>query len=436
VQVTVSIVKNYLPFWIGLRYTRSSNKQRFLSLLSWVSLLGMMLGVAALIIVLSVMNGFQAELRDRLLNVMAHVRIEAQPLMSAADVVQLQPTLAQFSALKGFAPLIDGEALLSVNNRLRAVELNGISLSVDNSALATGQSMQTSVNNIQQHIVAGDMQAFAEHKYGIVLGAALARALGLTLNDKVSLMLPQLTISPFGARPRIKQFRLMAVFEVGADIDSSMAFIRLEDAQKLYATGDNFQALQLLTDDVLDAENIAQQLQKQLSVEFPGRYQVYSWADEKSQLFAAVKMEKVMVTFMLAVVIAVAAFNLLSVLSMMVAEKRLEIAVLRMMGMTSLQVLLVFFTQGLSLSLVSLFFGGLLGILVASNLTAMVSFVENALGIYIFDPSVFYITGLPSQLQLADVIFVGIFSLVLSALFSLYPAFRATKIQPIEAMQS
>lgn len=226
---------------------------------------------------------------------------------------------------------------------------------------------------------------------------------------------------------------LAAVFQVGADVDYQQGFIRLNDAQKLFTNA--VPKLQIQLQDVLAAESLSQRLQQQMPQKLQSQVELYSWKREKASLFNAVKMEKTMVAFMLSLVIAVAAFNLLSVLSMMVAEKRLELAVLAVMGLSRVQALIIFLAQGMSLALSSVVIGGVVGLLLAYNLSAIVEFFENLLGLYIFDPSVFYITGLPSIVDLTDVLWVMLFSLLLSLLFSLYPAYRAANIKAIEAMQ-
>ena len=236
-------------------------------------------------------------------------------------------------------------------------------------------------------------------------------------------------------------------------MDATHAYIKLEDAQRLYQTGKEIHAIRYLTNDVLSAANTANKLQSRLedsiaaasvnaNTQTNTNTQAYTqvlnvipWTERSAQLFNAVKMEKTMVMFMLSMVIAVAAFNLISVLSMMVSDKRNEIAVLRMMGLNRGGILSVFLTQGLSLSLVSVMIGGAAGILIALNLTEIIILVENAFGFHIFDPNVFYISGIPSDLQMRDVIYVFIFSLILSVLFTIYPAYRASKIQPVEALQ-
>ncbi len=408
---------------IGLRYNRSTNKQRFLSLLSWVSLLGMILGVAALIIVLSVMNGFQAELRDRMLALIAHGQIEGNAEQPFGEWQQLGKKLEEFPGIIAVAPLVGGDVMISSGRVLRAVELQGVDI-IEEQKIA----------QIHDRIVVGDLADFSTKRFPIILGRALANSMGVGVGETIAVVLPKMNITPIGARPRIKQFKVVALFEVGAEMDSTHAYIPLKDAQRLYAIGNQVHALRYLTRDVLTSESITADLQRYVN-QLQSGLRVAPWTEKRLQLFSAVKMEKIMVMFMLSMIIAVASFNLISVLSMMVSEKRGEIAVLRMMGFSQWSVMIVFLTQGLSLALVGLMLGGVIGIITALNLTVIIHFLENLFGFYLFDPNVFYISGLPSTLMWQDVVYVFILSVVFSILFTVYPAYRASRVQAVEALQ-
>lgn len=395
----------------------------------------MMLGVAALIIVLSVMNGFQAELRDRMLGLMAHGTIEQAQQQPLDNWFELEQWLLQQPSIVAVAPAVSSDVMLSANNTLRAAQLNGVNW-----------ASEQGITELSQHIIAGDIGPFGKTHYNIILGRTLAYSLGLNIGDKVAVTLPRMTVTPFGVKPRVKQFTLIALFEVGADIDGTHAYIQLSDAQRLFglkrqSSENEGQVLSLryLTDDVMGADDTARYLRQHLQAFTTKKgwndMEVISWSQQRLHLFQAVKMEKLMVTFMLSMVIAVAAFNLISVLSMMVADKRNEISVLRMMGLSRRSVLWVFITQGLSLTLIAVGIGGLIGTVVASYLSQIVQFLESTFHFYIFDPSVFYISGLPSELQMYDVFYVIGVSLGLSFIFILYPAYRATKIKAVEALQ-
>lgn len=417
------MVRLLLPIWIGFRYNRSSDKQQFLSLLSWVSLIGMMLGVSVLVVVLSVMNGFQAEIRDRMLDLIAHGQVEAKYGEPLNDWRVIQQILLKQPQITAALPLVGGDVMLSALNKLRAGELQGVDV-----------SKEDEISHIEQRIVDGNFSSLESQRYGIVLGSIMARELDVMIGDTVSVLLPKMIVTPLGIRPRIKQFTVVAIFEVGGDMDATHAYINLADAQRLYQIGNKVHAVRYLTDNVLAADRVAIKLQPKFN-ELTQALAIIPWTEKRSQLFSAIKMEKIMIMFMLSMVIAVAAFNLISVLSMMVSAKRNEVAVLRMMGLGRSAILGVFLTQGLSLSLVSLIVGGTIGILVALNLTELIMVIENTFGFYIFDPKVFYVSGLPSDLQMMDILYVFVLSIVLSIACTIYPAYQASKIQPVEALQ-
>lgn len=409
-----------LSFWIGLRYMRSREKQGFLSLLSWFSLLGMAVGVAALIIVLSVMNGFQGEMRSRLLDLVAHGQVSLANQQAIENSQLLQQQLEKETAILATAPFIGAEVMLSHQNSLRAAYLQGVDV-----------EQEQQISAIAERMVMGRFEFLQQVNYGIVLGDVLARALRLQVGDKVTVSLPKLMITPFGIKPRVKQFTVVGVFEIGSELDGNHGYIHINDAQRLYGMGNSVQALRYLSQDIMQAEHTAKQLQQTLGP----NYQVDSWQRENMQLFAAIQMEKRMTGFMLALVVLVAACNLVSLLSMMVASKRNEVAVLRMMGLSQAAVLMVFLTQGLGLSLLGIIIGCGLGLLISSYLSEVVHAIEQQWQLYIFDPDVFYVSGLPTEILASDLYLIIAVSIVLSIVFSIYPAYQASKIQPVEALQ-
>ena len=414
------------PLWLGLRYTRANKQQRFLSLLSWLSLVGMMLGVAALIIVMSVMNGFQQELQNRILHVMPELSLEVDPKQSSAAAFslpdvhqQLDNVLSQQLAHSAVTrALVGGDALIQHQDKSSAVQLKGVE------------------PNRQQQLLIQQGEWLNPNTAGfdIVLGYALADRLHVAPGDTVQLVLPSFQITPFGIKPRSRQFRVIGLFNSGSAFDNQAAFIDIQQARKLYRlAADQVHALEIFVDSRERDKNLS------LVADFSQRFadsglQLVAWQQKQQQLYRAIKMEQFMIAFMLSLVIAVAAFNLIALLTMMVASKRSDIAVLQMMGMRPHQAMQIFLTQGLSLTMISLFVGCLIGVLIATNISAIVSVVEQALGVYIFDPKVFYITGLPSDLQLVDVLYVIGFTILLSIVFSSYPAWRASQIQPVEAL--
>ncbi len=415
---------NTFPFWVGLRYTRSSNQQKFLSLLSWLSLIGITLGVAALIIVMSVMKGFQQELEQRLLSVSAEVVIEGidhQAFSNQSISAQIDWLESKYTGLFA-AEVIGGDAVLKSNDRAQALSLRGVS--------------EDRLLEISSEVTPDRLDI----RYGIVIGETIASRHLLSAGDRVKVILPTMMITPFGVRPRERQFTVIGTFNSGSEQDSSSAFINIQDARKLYRLKPNeVHAIDFYKDPLLidqlrfDAPSIAQELNQQFSQQNL-MLTAIPWQAKQQQLYRAIKMEQFMIGFMLSLVIAVAAFNLIALLSMMVAGKRSDIAILQMMGLTPSMAVKIFLTQGLILSFVALAVGVVAGVVIALNISDLVRWFEQSFGFYIFDPSVFYITGLPSDLQRSDVVLVIIYTVLLSVLFCSYPAFRASKIKPVDAM--
>lgn len=380
-----------------------------------------MLGIAALIVVLSVMNGFQSEIKQRILSVIPHLVISGKAPID--DYSSLKNHLLQNKSITGVSPWVGGDAMIATKSQLLAVTLNGIDI-----------ESEKSITDLPKILTVGNLKDFNKHPFGIILGYGIAYQLGVQMGQKVTVTFPKMLVTPFGIKPRTKQFTVMGLFEAGADVDATDAFIRLTDAKLLAGLKGQVDALRVNTNDIFSVSTIYHSLKNDPYIE-KHNLTITTWEMSRQELFSAIKMEKVMVMLMLTLVIAVAAFNLISMMSMMVSQKRNDIAVLRMMGMQPLAVLRIFLVQGLSLAMISVIFGCVIGIFLSWNLAGLISAIEQLFGFYIFDPNVFYITGLPSELQWSDVFYVIGLTLILSTVFILYPAFRATKIKPIEALQ-
>ncbi len=388
-----------------------------MSVVSAVALCGLALGVMALIVVLSVMNGFDRELRARILSLVPHVTVHTRG--SAEDWRPLARRLANVPGVSAALPWTGGTAMLSTPGVVRGVELGGLRPEEDADASGVSASM-----------VSGALQDLRPGGFGIVLGGLLARSLGVDVGDTVTVMLPQLTVTPAGAWPRMRRFRVVGVFKVGAQVDASTALVHLEDAARLYRTGQGVHAVRLLLEHPSDAPLIA----AQLGTLEAGRT-IEDWSRTQGTLFNAVRMEKRMVTLLLMVVVAVAAFNIVSILTMVVAEKRGAIAVLRTMGASPGQVMAVFAAQGTLTGVVGIAVGLAAGIPLALHAGAILAWFEELLGLRLFDPNVYFISYLPSQLQGADVALVSGLALLLCVLATLYPARRAAAISPAEALR-
>lgn len=408
---------NLIPVTIGLRYTRAKRRNQFISFVSGFSLVGMALGVMALIVVLSVMNGFDREMKERILSVVPHGFIDQAPALedwrSLAQAVEAHPEVV------AAAPYIDGFALITHARGVEGVQLQGI-------LPQAGQR----VSVVEEHMLVGSTDALASGEYGIVMGRLLARHLGLALGDQVRVTLPDIAITPAGVYPRVRRFTLVGVFEVGAQMDKTLAMIHLDDAQRLLRRSGP-QGLHLKTSDIYRAAPVMAELTAQLG----DAYEYKDWSQTQGSLFQAVQMEKLVIATLLSIIIAVAAFNIVSSLVLMVADKRGDIAVLRTLGLTARQVMAVFVVQGSAVGFAGTIIGAVLGSFLAIYIGPLVAGLESLLGVRVFDPSVYFISYLPSQWRWQDLLAICATALTLSVLATLYPAYRAAQIEPAEALR-
>lgn len=408
---------NWVPLYIGLRYTRAKRRNQFISFISAFSLVGMALGVMSLIVVLSVMNGFDREMKARILSVVPHGFIDRVPELT--DWRALESRVGRHPEVVAAAPYIQGFALMTGAGRLEGVQLQGIA-----------PDREARVSAVEERMLAGSTQALRAGGFGIVMGRLLARKLGLTIGDKVRVTLPEVRLTPLGAFPRERRFTLVGVFEVGAQLDQSLAMIHIKDAQKLYRY-EGVQGLHVKVTDIYRAAPVMQELAGELGED----YRAKDWSQTQGSLFQAVKMEKLVVALLLGIIIAIAAFNIVSSLVLMVADKRSDIAVLRTLGLSARQVMALFMVQGTAIGLAGVALGSLAGTVLALYIGPLVALVESALGAQVFDPSVYFISHLPSQLFWQDLVVVCGVALLLSVLASLYPAYRAAQIEPAEALR-
>jgi lipoprotein-releasing system permease protein len=411
------MLKN-IPLYIGLRYTRAKRRNQFISFISAFSLVGMALGVMALIIVLSVMNGFDREMKERILSVIPHGYIDQLPALK--DWQALSATVEKHPDVIASAPYIASSAMVSYAGGFEAIELQGIL-----------PDAEERVSIVNQRMVVGDMAALQPGEYGIVMGRLLASRLMLTPGDKVRVTSPEINMTPMGAFTRSRSFTLVGVFEVKAQVDSTLVLIHLQDAQK-FLRQPGVQGLHVKTTDLYSAGRVMAELRQQLGEQ---QYQVKDWSQTQGSLFQAVKMEKIVIGSLLMIIIAVAAFNIVSSLVLMVADKRSDIAVLRTMGVSARQVMAIFIVQGSAVGFIGTLIGAVLGCVIAVSLTPVMGFLESLVGLQVFDPEVYFISQLPSLLLWTDVVFICLVALLLSFIATLYPAYRAAQIEPAEALR-
>lgn len=413
-------MKSNLSFYIGIRYALSKRREGFLSFISGFSFCAMAIGVMTLIVVLSVMNGFDREIKQRLLNVIPHISIKHDSSISPQTFDQIaQQLMMAEPSINNVSPIIESYAMLAHSSRQQAVILKGIDAS------------WASANLLTDNILIGDMQQLQSQGYGILLGSQAARSLGVGLGDQVEVILPKLSVTPFGAFPRLKMMQVIGLFEVGAQVDVTTAYINQQDARKLFQLGDNYQGLQLELENPFSAQTVIDSV----AVNIPKNMRVESWTDQMASLFQAMRMEKLVVGFLLAAIIAVAAFNIIACLVLMVADKRKDIAVLRTLGATSDQIVRIFIIQGSAIGIVGVALGLVLGCIFSLFIGDIVAFIEQLTGSHIFDPAVFMINSLPSKLIFSDIIVVVTGASVISILSTLYPAWRAGQVLPAEALR-
>ena len=420
-----------LPLFIGLRYMRSKRRDSFVSFISLFSLAAMAIGVMALIVVLSVMNGFDREIKMRLLRVVPHVTVTSPQGLNRAQINQLE---AELTAGAEDAPV----QVLSVVPMLQSFVM-GSSKGNQAGLMLQGIDPESRTGDkLAENMISGYVGQLQAGEFGVVIGSQVARKLDLFVGDRLQLTLPSVTVTPAGVFPRIKRVTVTGIFQVGAQVDASVVFIHYRDGQKLLRFGDRFQGVQLELSDAFVADNwlSAQANKTFLSGTLKNDdLQWRTWSDNMGTLFQAMRMEKVIVSLLLSVIIAVAAFNIVASLVLMVSDKRKDIAVIRTLGATSGTVMKIFVIQGLAVGSWGILVGTLLGCLLAYFVGDIVAGVEALSGSYIFDPSIYLISALPSEIRFSDLATVVGGALVISFLATLYPAWRAGKVLPAEALR-
>jgi len=405
---------------VGLRYTRAKRRNHFISFISLISMAGIALGVAALIVVLSVMNGFQQELRARILAVVSHVQISG-PGGWLADWRKVAGEVRGEPHVVAAAPYVNAQGMLSYAQGVHGVLVRGID-----------PALEEGVADIGRHMRQGSLSALRPGEFNIVLGAELARAIGALVGDKVALIAPQGRVTPAGVIPRLKQFTVAGTFELGMyEYDANLALVNLEDAQKLYQLGGAVSGVRLKLDDLFEARGVARDLSAKLA---PAAY-ASDWTRSHANFFRAVEIEKRVMFIILTLIVAVAAFNIVSTLVMLVTDKQADIAILRTLGAAPSSVMQIFVVQGAMIGVIGTLIGVVGGVLLALNVGTVVPAIEHLVGFRFLSPDVYYISELPSDVQMPDVVTIGLVSLVMSFVATLYPSWRASRVNPAEALR-
>jgi lipoprotein-releasing system permease protein len=411
-----------LPFeyFVGLRYTRAKRRNHFISFISMTSMAGIALGVAALIVVLSVMNGFQKELRSRILGVASHVQLAAFE-GGLSDWKRIADLAGKNSEVTGAAPYINAQGLLSFDQTVQGALIRGVQPDLENRVADIGNSMKK-----------GSLDALKPGGFGIVLGSELARNLGVRMDEKVTVIAPQGQVTAAGVMPRIKQFRVVGIFEVGMyEYDSGLALLHLADAQRLYRMEDKVTGVRLKLADLFAAPRVSLQLGQTM----PADVFVTDWTRSHANFFRAVQIEKRVMFIILTLIVAVAAFNIVSTLVMAVTDKQPDIAILRTLGASPASIMKIFIVQGALIGVIGTIVGVVGGVALALNIDVVVPFIEQTFGVQFLAKDVYYISDLPSDLVWSDVVVIAAVSFGLSLLATLYPSYRASRINPAAALR-
>jgi lipoprotein-releasing system permease protein len=411
---------NRFELMVGLHYLRAKQKNKFVSFISFVSIIGIALGVMVLITVLSVMNGFQKEIRSKIIGVTSHMQI-VDVTNKLSDWQNITKLVEHNKHILAMAPYIDGQGLISYDGNVSGVMVRAIEPYLENK-----------VEDINKKIILGEFNQLMPKKYNMVIGSDLARNLGVTIGDKITLITPDGQITPAGMLPRYKRFTISAVFSTHMlEYDSGLVLINLDDAKLLYKYGDNVTGIRLRVDDVMNTPLIKKQLLPNLT----DNLMLLDWIDQHKDYFRAVNLEKKMMFIVLILIVAVAAFNLVSTLVMMVNEKKPDIAILRTMGATKVNIRKIFILVGSLSGLIGTLIGTILGILLGSYIGYIVHFIEVMTNSKIINADVYMIDYLPSQVIFSDVSTIVVISILLSIIATIYPSKKALDINPVEALR-
>ncbi|NQY51119.1 MAG: lipoprotein-releasing ABC transporter permease subunit [Piscirickettsiaceae bacterium] len=409
-----------LSIYIGLRYTKAKRRNHFISFISFTSMSGIALGVAALITVLSVMNGFEEELRERILGMTSHIFV-TEYNGTLRDWQRLQTNISDFPSIIGLAPFIEGQAMISKSNRVYGSLIRGIN-----------PKLESQVSTIEKKIIQGQLEALKPGKFRIILGKDLAIAINATIGDKITLITPHIIPTLAGKIPTLKRLDVVGIFEIGMhSYDSSLAIINIDDADKLFRMRGKVTGVRLKLDDVYKAPLMTRKLLSTL----PNNFRTVDWTYQHSNFFRALKTEKTVMFVILLLIVAVATFNIVTTLIIMVTDKQADIAILHTLGMKPREIMAVFIVQGTLIGLLGTLLGIIGGVTLTMNIKIIVTNIEQLLGYQFLPADVYYISSLPSDLHWNDVTVIGITALLLSLTSTLYPSWCAAKIKPAEALR-
>ena len=415
------IKKNFYELWVASRYTRLKNKNNFISFISLTSVIGITLGVMSLIVVLSVMNGFQSELKSRIISVSSDIEITSSNF-TITNWQKIRKSIKGVENVVASAPYTQNQAMISMGRFNRGVIVRGIS-----------PDIELDVSDLQNKITRGSFELEPE-KFNIIIGSGLARYFGLDIGDKISIISSQANYSPLGMLPRLKQFKVSGIFDIGMyEYDAGLVLIHLNDAQKFFQLDKDVSGIRVKLKDLDKTQSTTENIG--ILINQDNSFFISDWTKQHSNLFAAIQMEKRVMFIILTLIIAVAAFNIVSTLVMGVTEKKSDIAILRTLGASQKSILMIFMSQGLMIGLMGTFLGVILGVIISINIGTIVPFIEALFGVQFLSPDIYYISELPSKLLVKDILSIGIMGIFLSFVATIYPSIKATKIDPATALK-
>ena len=405
---------------VGLRYTRAKRRNHFISFISLTSMIGIALGATALITVISVMNGFERELRERILGVASHATISAFD-HALEDWESLVGTAVAHPEVVGVAPFVESQGMLTRAGQVRGVMIRGVS-----------PEREPAVSEIDRYLVEGELASLAPGRFSVLIGRDLALRLGATIGTRVTLVAPQARITPAGVLPRMRRFTVGGIFEAGhAQYDTSLAVVHIEDAQRVFRLGQGVSGLRVKLSDMFDAPRVSRELARS----FGGQYWLRDWTQYHANFFRALKIERTVMFVILTLIVAVAAFNLVSTLVMVVADKESDIAILRTLGAGQSSILAVFVVQGTVIGIAGTIAGVAGGVALATHVETLVPAIESFFDVRFLSPDIYYISAVPSEMRWPDVAAVGSVAFVMCVLATIYPAWKASRVQPVEALR-
>jgi len=409
-----------LELFIGSRYLRAKRRNHFISFISFISVFSLALGITLIITVLSVMNGFQFEIKDRILSMTAHATVlELDGKLQ--DWQKVEKELEGNSEIKGTAPYVSGQGMIVHGKQVTGAMINGID-----------PQLESKVSKIAEHLQVQTLDVLKAGEFGVILGSDLATYLGVDVGEKITVITPEATVTPAGIVPKFRRFTVVGIYSVGMpQYDRNTAAIHIADAKRLFRLGDSVTGLRLKFEDLFDAREITLNLRDQLG----GTYWVTDWTYHNRNFFRALKLEKNMMFIITIIIVFVAAFNIISMLVMVVTEKQSDIAIMRTLGVSPKSIMGIFIVQGTVIGLVGTLLGALGGVLLSSNLESIVRLVEKLRGVKFLSPDVYPISDFPSDIIPSEVVTICIVAFIITILATIYPAWKASRTQPAEALR-